>query len=157
MWHVYNKWGARARTKVVRRKHIIQPTGFGAYIMITGLRLWLQSDWSRTHDVIIQGYRKSHAKIRASKSIFCSVSVLQNFEWNSKGVLWNFTHNFEPIHRKICIYEVVKVWRIIISWSYDSLSLPVRPLHGASVTINVKLGDGSRPIISTGCDYTSMP
>ena len=31
MWYVYKKWSARARTKVVRRKHIIKPTGFGAY------------------------------------------------------------------------------------------------------------------------------
>ena len=29
MWYVYNKWSARARSKVARRKHIIQPTGFG--------------------------------------------------------------------------------------------------------------------------------
>ena len=26
MWYVYNKWSARPRTKVVRRKHIIRPT-----------------------------------------------------------------------------------------------------------------------------------
>ena len=25
-----------------------------------------------------------------------------NYEWNFKGHFWNFTHNFEPIHRKIC-------------------------------------------------------
>ena len=31
MWHVCIKWSTRARTKVVRRKHIIQATGFGAY------------------------------------------------------------------------------------------------------------------------------
>ena len=33
VWHmyVYNKWSIRARTKVVRRKHIIHPTRFDAY------------------------------------------------------------------------------------------------------------------------------
>ena len=31
MWYVYDKWSARVITKVVRRKYIIQPTGFGAY------------------------------------------------------------------------------------------------------------------------------
>ena len=31
VWYVYNKWSIWARTKVVRRKHIIQPTGFGTY------------------------------------------------------------------------------------------------------------------------------
>ena len=31
MWYVYHKSRARARTKVVRSKHIIQPTCFGAY------------------------------------------------------------------------------------------------------------------------------
>ena len=31
MRYVYNKCSARARTKVVRRKHIIKPTGSGAY------------------------------------------------------------------------------------------------------------------------------
>ena len=29
--YVYDKWSTRARTKVVRRKHIIQPTDFGTY------------------------------------------------------------------------------------------------------------------------------
>ena len=31
IWYVYNEWSIQARSKVVRRKHIIQPTGFGAY------------------------------------------------------------------------------------------------------------------------------
>ena len=30
-WYVCNKWSTRSRTKVVRRKHIFQPTGFGTY------------------------------------------------------------------------------------------------------------------------------
>ena len=31
IWYAYNELSIRARTKVVRRKHTIQPTGFGAY------------------------------------------------------------------------------------------------------------------------------
>ena len=41
------------------------------------------------------------------KCIFCGVWV-QNFGWNFKGALWNFTQNFEPIHRKRCILHGVK-------------------------------------------------
>ena len=50
--------------------------------------------------------------------IFCGVCV-QNFAWNFKGALWNFTQNFEPIHRKICIlrgvkdlttYDILELW-----------------------------------------------
>ena len=41
------------------------------------------------------------------KCILCSVWV-QNFVWNFKGALWNFTQNFKPIHRKICILLGVK-------------------------------------------------
>ena len=36
------------------------------------------------------------------KCIFCSVCV-HNFVRNFEGHLWNFTQNFEPIHRKICV------------------------------------------------------
>ena len=36
------------------------------------------------------------------KYIFCGVWG-PNFVWNFKGYLGNFTQNFEPIHRKICI------------------------------------------------------
>ena len=46
-------------------------------------------------------------KMKTVKCTFCCVWV-QNFVWNFKGVLWNFTQNFEPIHRKICILRDVK-------------------------------------------------
>ena len=45
---------------------------------------------TKAHDVTIQRYRNSHTKIEESK------------------MLWNFTQNFEPIHRKICILRGVK-------------------------------------------------
>ena len=32
VWYVYNKWSTRARTKIVRKRHSIQPTGFSALI-----------------------------------------------------------------------------------------------------------------------------
>ena len=53
-------------------------------------------------------------KMKTVKCIFCGVWV-QNFAWNFKGPLWNFTQNFEPIHRKICILRGVKNWRLTIS------------------------------------------
>ena len=46
-------------------------------------------------------------KLKTVKCIFCGVWV-QNFVRNFKGALWNFTQNFEPIHRKICILRVIK-------------------------------------------------
>ena len=51
---------------------------------------------TKANDVTIQRYRNSHAKIEDRKCIFCGVWV-QNFVWNFKGALWNFTQNFEPI------------------------------------------------------------
>ena len=62
----------------------------------------------------------THAqKMKTVKCIFCSVWV-QNFVWNFKGALWNFTQNFEPIHRKICIlrgvknltYDILELWHL---------------------------------------------
>ena len=41
MWYVYNKWSARARTKVVRRKHIIQPIFHITYLYIDSLTDWI--------------------------------------------------------------------------------------------------------------------
>ena len=56
-------------------------------------------------------------KLETVKCIFCGVWV-QNFAWNFKGALWNFTQNFEPIHRKICILRGVKDFT-----TYDILEL----------------------------------
>ena len=44
--------------------------------------------------------------------------------WNFKGHLWNFTQNFEPIHRKICILLLSNfcVW-VTISLNCDVISL----------------------------------
>ena len=59
-------------------------------------------------------------KSKTVKWTFCGVWV-QNFVWNFKGALWNFTQNFEPIHRKICIlqgsknfttYDILKLWHL---------------------------------------------
>ena len=59
-------------------------------------------------------------KKKTVKFIFCGVWV-QNFVCNFKGALWNFTQNFEPIHRKKCIlrgfknlttYEILKSWHL---------------------------------------------
>ena len=61
-------------------------------------------------------------KLKTVKCIFCGVWI-KIFVWNYKGALWNFTQNFEPIHRKICILRGVKIWRLTISLSYDILSL----------------------------------
>ena len=59
-------------------------------------------------------------KMKTIKCPFCGVWV-QNFVWNFKGHLSNFTQNFEPIHRKICIirsvknlttYDILKLWHL---------------------------------------------
>ena len=44
-------------------------------------------------------------KSKTVKCKFCGVWV-QNFVWNFKGALWNFTQNFEPIHRKNANFAV---------------------------------------------------
>ena len=45
----------------------------------------------------------------------------QNLVWNFKGHLWNFTQNFEPIHRKICIL----LFSIFCMWFTTSLNCDV--------------------------------
>ena len=59
-------------------------------------------------------------KLKTIKCMFCGVWV-QNFVWNFKGALWNFTQNFEPIHRKISIlrgvenltiYHIIELWHL---------------------------------------------
>ena len=75
---------------------------------------------TKAYDVTIQRYRKSHVKYKTVKCIFCGVWV-QNFVWNFKGHLWNFTQNFDPIHRKISIirggrnlttYAILELWHL---------------------------------------------
>ena len=61
-------------------------------------------------------------KLKTVKCIFCGVWV-QNFVRNFNGALWNFTQNFEPYTAKYALYEVLKTWRLMISSSYDILSL----------------------------------
>ena len=56
-------------------------------------------------------------KLRTVKCMFCGVWV-QNFLWNFKGALWNFTQNVEPIRHKICILRGVKILT-----TYDILEL----------------------------------
>ena len=40
MWYVYNKWSAQARTKVVRRKHIIMNDMLLMKILLYWIHLW---------------------------------------------------------------------------------------------------------------------
>ena len=63
-------------------------------------------------------------KYMTVKYTFYGVWV-QNFVWNFKGALWNFTQNFEPIHRKICIlwggknlttYDILELWHLKSLW-----------------------------------------
>ena len=67
---------------------------------------------SQLKDVVIH-----MQKLKTENCIFCGVWV-QNFVCNFKGALWNFTQNFEPTHRKICILRGVKTLTI-----YDILEL----------------------------------
>ena len=75
---------------------------------------------TKAYDVTIQRYRTHTQKMKIVKGTFCGVWV-QNFEWNFKGALWNFTQNFEPIHHKICIlrgvrnvttYDILELWHL---------------------------------------------
>ena len=59
-------------------------------------------------------------KMKIVKCTFCGV-WLHNFVWNFKGALWNFTQNFEPIRRKMCIlrgvrnlttYDMLELWHL---------------------------------------------
>ena len=90
--------------------------GNGNLIGFPGARL------TTAFDVRIQSYRNFTQKLKAVKCIFCGVWV-QNFVWNFKGHLWNFTQNFEPIHHKICNYRGVKnftTYNIVELWHLKS-------------------------------------
>ena len=57
---------------------------------------------TKAYDVTIQRYRNSHVKkIKTIKCIFCGIWV-QSF-------MLNFTQKYEPMHCKICIFEVLKL------------------------------------------------
>ena len=54
---------------------------------------------------------------KSVKCIFCD-TWFQNFVWNFKGALWNFTQNFEPYidnwwHRKVRTSEVLSRWALL--------------------------------------------
>ena len=62
--------------------------------------------------------------MKTVKYTFCGVWV-QNFVWNFKSALWNFTQNFEPMHRKIFIlrggkkwttYDILELWHLKSYW-----------------------------------------
>ena len=74
------------------------------YFWVPGARL------TKAYDVTIQIYRNSHAKIQDSKCISCGVWV-QDFVWNFKGALWNFN----PYVAKYVLYDVLEIWRLVIS------------------------------------------
>ena len=75
---------------------------------------------TKASDVTIQRYRNSYAKIEDSKM---HISRCMGSRFGVKGALWNFIQNFEPIHCKICILRVLKIWRLTISQIYDILCL----------------------------------
>ena len=76
---------------------------------------------TKAYDVTIIKDIVTHTqKYKTVKCTFCGVWV-PNFVWNFKGALWNFTQNFEPIHRKMCIlrggknlttYDILKLWHL---------------------------------------------
>ena len=64
----------------------------------------------------------THTK-KKQKTVKCKFFDVwgQNFVWNFKGVFWNFTQNFEPIHRKISIlggvrhlttHDILELWHL---------------------------------------------
>ena len=48
---------------------------------------------------------------------------VQNFVGNSKGHLWNFTHDLEPMHCRICILLIFCVWFTHKNWIVTSQAL----------------------------------
>ena len=63
-------------------------------------------------------------KLKTAKCIFCGLWV-QNFVWNFKGAIWNFTQNFERIQCTICILQevknlttcdIVELWHLKSQW-----------------------------------------
>ena len=69
-------------------------------------------------------YIVNHIKSEVSVMHILHVWV-QNFVWNFKGALWNFTQNLELIHCKICIswgaksltsYDILELWHLKYLW-----------------------------------------
>ena len=88
-----------------------------------GLRItYSTARLTKTYDVTIQRYRNSHAKNEDSE-IHILRCMDSNFCVKFQNALWNFTQNLESIHRKICVLRGVKIWRLMISSSYDILIL----------------------------------
>ena len=70
-----------------------------------------------------EGIPRHHKSQTKTKSAKCMLSDLwvQNFGWNFKGVLWNFTKNFEALYHKTCTFT--KRWIfLVIMLSYVKIS-----------------------------------
>ena len=93
-------------------------------------------------------------KYKAVKCTFCGVWV-QNFVWNFKGALWNFTQNFEPIHSKICIlrggknlttYDILRVMT-----SQVLVRQAPGMLHWCHTSLTASQITGTKTVCCTGC------
>ena len=150
-FHNFELWSSFITTNncMELRWSIMFPQNYGGFAF--------NSPWAhltKAYDVTIQRYRNSHAKIEDSKCIFCGVWV-QNVVWNFKGALWNFTQNFEPIHRKICILRGAKILT-----TYDILRLSeTGPIshnwpsvtHYDRITVYLKLNENG--LYNTVCAF----
>ena len=127
---IWNSWEFHVnfiwRSHEVHRKFLCSSNKFRVKLWIYGL-IWtwiwmsllgpvsLRLMTSQFKDIT---RKNTHAqKYMTVKCTLYGVWV-QNFVWNFKGALWNFTQNFEPIHRKICI-----LWAVINLTTYDILEL----------------------------------
>ena len=61
---------------------------------------------SKNFDVTSQKYRNSQAKIEKKWNAYLACMGFK-FRVKFQSVLWNFTQNLEPVHRKICILRGV--------------------------------------------------
>ena len=90
--------------------HVFRSVSWGQNSMnSTKMRVFLLSPTkglSKIYDITIQRYRKSH-KNTSQQNAYFAVYELKMCEI-SKVPIWNFTQNFEPIHRKMCILQVLK-------------------------------------------------
>ena len=97
-------------------------------IYLTISTLWLFMNWRHHQGPVSLRLMTSQfkdlvphtQKCKTVKCIFFCVWV-QNFVWNFKGHLWNFTQKFEPILRKIrflrggknlTTYDILELWHL---------------------------------------------
>ena len=101
----------------------IRGTSFSSCLARHFTHHWSGARLTKADDVTIQRYRNSHAKIENSKNAYFAVYGFKILCEISK-VPFEISHkNLNPYTAKYAFYEVLKVWRLTISYTYDILGL----------------------------------